>query len=393
MNFITEKINQLKSNEYYVRFPELLDKSPKKHVLFLAPYANATGLYRVMLPAREINKTNTHLAIINQLIPYDISAPQKKINEVNWHLSDELIAWADYIVFPTCTSPIQDHIKMLRSVNKKSHLQFVMDIDDNYHIPNPQENAKTALISRKNLLENMASCDIITCTNQFLGNFYLNLLNNDKYKLPAFFVVPNFMSDAYLKDIQITKPKSQKQRCLISLNPTQWNDVFPLNKTFKEINKAYPNLELCLFGWNGKIGFKDAFDKVKVTLISPVPIDKYFNELANHQFDFALMPLQENDFNASKSHHKLLQYGQMGIAASVSDVLPYSEILASEGGINNTQFLPAIKIKQSEDILKAVDFYVTNTEAKNNIINNAKVYVNQYHKWENKPNYLQNVYK
>lgn len=395
-NFITELENQLKSREYHVRYPQLLDKAPKTHVLFLGPYLNATGLYRSIIPYIELNKTQTHSAIINQLIPEENNKGNIK---TEWNLSDEIIQWADYIVFPTVTDDLTQNIQLLRSINKKKHLQFVFDIDDNYHIDQPGQNNQTAKDVRKNILKNMSLCNIVTCTNSFLGNFYfqqLATLTNP----PKIFLLPNYMHHNCFLNTKITEQKPNKIRVGIILNRTQnqFNDILLIRKNLLEMQKKHKQTELVLFGWNGRIFnngiMKDALRDVKYTYIERVPISQYFNKLVNLQLDFAIMPLLETTFNACKSHHKLLQYAQAGIPCIVSDVLPYNEILAPEGkSIYEHGYIPALRCKTEEDFTKSIDFFIEKPEARKNMGDKAKEALNQYYTWHTKPNYLSELYK
>lgn len=402
-NHITQLITQLQSREYDIRYPQLYDKSQKTHVLFLGPYLNATGLYRTILPYMQLNRSTTHAAIINQLIPNTL---KNRNGVTEWYLSDPMIEWADIIVFPTVTDDLTQNIKLLRQINKKPHLKFVFDIDDNYHIDQPGQDTKLATQSREALLKNMSMCQIVTCTNAYLGNFYLQLLhisqkNNTTPTLPTFLVMPNFMSFDYMENIKITEPKPTKIRIGMVLNRTQnqFNDIFSIRKTLLNMQKKHKDkIELYLFGWNGRIiqngNTKDALKDVKYKYIEPVQIYDYFNQLSNLQLDFALMPLLQTEFNACKSHHKLLQYAQMGIPTIVSDVLPYNEIIAPEGkSMFESNYLPALKCKTEEDWTKNIDYLIENTEARKNISNKAQTFVNEHYTWQNKPSFATNVYK
>lgn len=398
MKTLTNLLTQLQSREYHVRYPQLLDKTPKTHVLFLGPYNNATGFYRVIVPYFELNKTQTHSAIINQIIP-NTSENRKK--NTQWNLSDEMIQWADVIVFPTVTSDLFPIIKELKQVNRKKHLKFIMDIDDNYHVDSINQDNKVANESRKNLINNMVSCNAITCTNMFLANFYQRKIQEAGHKLPDFYIMQNMMYNACLEGIKITEPKPKATRMGIMLTGTEtkFSDLFSVRKILLEAQKKYKDkLEIVLFGWSGKIhqksGFKDALQGVKTTYVEPVDFEKYFNKLANLQLDFALMPLLETEFNKSKSHHKLLQYGQMGVPAIVSDVLPYKEILAPEGSsIFNKGYFPAIRYKDDETLLKAIDFMMENTEARKKIAEISKSTVKEYFTWDGKGQMLTQIYK
>ncbi len=138
---------------------------------------------------------------------------------------------------------------------------------------------------------------------------------------------------------------------------------------------------------------KDAFQGIKSTYIEPVEIHQYFNTLLNQQLDFCLMPLIDSPFNNSKSHHKLLQYSQIGIPAIVSDVLPYNEILSPTGkSIFEPNYLPALKCKTHEDWIKNIDYLIENEASRKNIAEKAMELVNNMYEWQTKAEYICNVY-
>lgn len=397
-NFITRLSTQLKSKEYHTRYPQLLDKSLKTHVLFLGPYLNATGLYRTIIPYMELNNSQTHSAIINQLIPAKENINQKAIE---WHLSDEMIQWADFIVFPTTTSDLSQNIELLKKINKKPTLKFVMDIDDNYHIDIPGQDQKKATESRKNILINMAKCDIVTTTNRQLGQFYLNKLKEASLKEPIFYMMPNLMYNKCMENIQIIEKKPDKKRIGISCNRTynSFKDLLSIKKPLAEIQKKYKDeIEIVLFGWNGRVlvngSMKDAMQGIKTTYIEPVEIHQYFNKLANLQLDFCIIPLLDTEFNSCKSHHKLLQYSQFGIPTIVSDVLPYSEVLAPAGkSMYENGFVPSLRFKNDEELQKNIIYLIENKEFSTNLSTNLKHIVNQNFSWENRAEYICNLYK
>ena len=54
-----------------------------------------------------------------------------------------------------------------------------------------------------------------------------------------------------------------------------------------------------------------------------VPLDQYAAKLASLDLDLAVAPLEDNAFNAAKSHLRLLEYGILGYPVICSDLLPY----------------------------------------------------------------------
>src|SRR3990172_8491172 len=79
------------------RYPELADNEPKKrHILYVSPFYNKQGLYRMILPALELNDTGHFVCIVTNIIPDDCT---KTIDNFNIRISPLLIKWAHFIVF------------------------------------------------------------------------------------------------------------------------------------------------------------------------------------------------------------------------------------------------------------------------------------------------------
>lgn len=390
MNLIQQTINNIKSTDNNIRFGNLDIDDGKVHVLYLAILENGTGLYRAIIPAMEMNKTDTHHAIVNQ-IEQQTQAIEK--NGFDVKVSDQLTQWADYIVFQKSTHDLVADIKSIKEVNTKPHLKFVMDIDDNYHAPigGQQDSAPSPI--RNQVLRNMAACDMITCSTKNLLKFYAPLLKefcktNGIATSVSLRIMPNLMSNDCYEGVFQRPRISNVTRIGMSFNHTQFTDVFPFRKTLIEINKKYGSrVELILFGWNGKIPkpYRNALDNVKFTHVPAVPIADYFQNLVDQHFDFCLMPLQDNEFNRCKTHHKLLQYSQIGIPCICSDVEPYNQIISEaineDGTSNDPLFLPHLKATDHADWMKKVDFYTTFAEKRKKMGYWSNAYVQQNYTW------------
>ncbi|MGR8934456.1 MAG: glycosyltransferase [Gammaproteobacteria bacterium] len=102
-----------------------------------------------------------------------------------------------------------------------------------------------------------------------------------------------------------------------------------------QILKDYPQVMLCLGGWNGQIItqegirediWKNVPEERKIVIPWVENLIEYPKMLAH--FDIGIAPLEDTHFNRAKSNIKLLEYGATGIAVIASDVEPYSKILS-----------------------------------------------------------------
>lgn len=379
-----KEIYDLQKKDYHIRYNSVLNPDNSKvHVLYIACLDNATGLYSSIIPAAELNKTSTHQAIVNQIQPYS-SETQHKPFDV--YINDEILSWADYICFNTVVfKDMKPDLDAIRTVNKKPNLQFVMHIDDNYHAEKFGENKKMAATHRDQLLKNMSYFDIITSPSIDLINTYGNLIESAGYKLPKFKFQPNLMSNDCYSDVSINKPRPQKLQMGIMLNPTQYMDIAPMRKVLLDVNKKYADkVDIVLFGWDAtKKPSGNALQGVKYTYVKPVAVMEYFKTLANLHLDFAIMPLQDNEFNQCKSYHKLLQYSQIGVPAVVSNVKPYTDLLSKEGeSIYANGNIPAVKCNNDPDQwFEKIEFMINNEGARKMMGEKANIAVQETYTW------------
>lgn len=405
MNLLQQMIfdvNAANTNElaYSDRQQFMNDHKDRTKVLFLPFFDNGTGLYRCLLPAVELNKGETHAAVVSHLEPF---TKEKHEKGFEMQLSEEMIKWADYVVFPTSFHDITKDIEMLRQDNPA--IKIAMDVDDHYLVPDPMQNQRHATDMRKRLIANMAVCDRVICSTPFLKMIYLEAIQKhvEQEKIEncntVLISMPNLMSnDCYTGVVQQPR-KSDKIRIGMIFNPTQFRDVNPFRKTLIEINKTFGNeVELIVFGWDGKIQapFKNALEGVKFKHIPPVSIGRYFQTLVDQHFDICLMPLQENDFNKGKTHHKLLQYSQIGIPAICSDVEPYNLVIShginDNGSPDTPGLLPHLKVNLNSEWIDHINFLISNPEKRKNMGLWANHTIQQFYTWENNREIFKQVF-
>src|SRR5690606_15380363 len=120
------QLNEQKSFEQ--RYPNYNPKDEKIHILFVAPFLNASGYYRMIAPALEINRTNTHVAILSSINKWDFN---NRFDDYDTPVDVRLLKWAYYVVLPAMTTNANYIIESFSQQNNK--LQFVMDLDSNLH--------------------------------------------------------------------------------------------------------------------------------------------------------------------------------------------------------------------------------------------------------------------
>lgn len=321
----------------------------KKHITFVAPFFNGTGLYRSILPMLHFNESDTHSAIITNINEYNQSSATTAQQMV---MFDQFVAWSHYMIFPDIASRnMINTIRMIREINP--NIILLANIDDN-HFNIPETHHHRHIITKQ---QNSDRIDVLNCYDGLIGTnrtllaaYYENV--KQKYSNTAIQLdeVPNLMSHYTTEDIIPSEPlESEKTRILLTINPGQFHDINPFKKVLKEVQNIYKDkVELIIFGWDGKtVGAngkvelnKNALSGLNYTYIEPVNIKDYFKTLATIQPDFALMPLSTNSgngylYNICKSSHKFLQYSMFKIPVIAQDISTYTGLNKEGPAIHN----------------------------------------------------------
>lgn len=158
----------------------------------------------------------------------------------------------------------------------------------------------------------------------------------------------------------------------------------------KDLDQIVPcldlDLEFLFFGYlpnavsdyapimNTNLGMKVPKKKYgkRVGHIDPVPLKKYWNQLVSINADIGVIPLEENQFNESKSAIKYFEYAMAGICTLASDFGPYKIIRPYNNGCKSSEGYWA------EDLQELIDSKVL----RERLANNARKYVYDNHSWQ-----------
>ena len=299
-----------------------------RYISFIRVFVlNASGLYRMILPAMELNKSTSHRAIIADLHKWDFT---KDFDDYEHLIDPRLIEWADYVVLPALFSNVDYIIDTFLQHNRR--LQFVMDIDCYYHALPEQHPSFKKLHSKQKqmLLSNMSRMDILTAPNRQLLDVYKKQLKEHYGGTDVYMkVYPNVLS-SYLCEGSEEHPKHESDTLRIGLmaNPAQSHDLALLERPLKVLAKRYGDkLTLILFGWSEKEK-APLPEALNIICQKPVPITQYFQCLHKLQLDIALLPLQDIPFNTvGKSFHKYLEYAIFRVPVVASDRPPYRQVI------------------------------------------------------------------
>jgi glycosyltransferase involved in cell wall biosynthesis len=330
MKTLKELINRLTiAQNFKERYPTFDTHDGKIHVLFLSPCLHEAGYYRMILPALELNRTNSHSAIINQINKWSFD---KQFDDYDSPINFKLVEWADYVVLPAMFTDVGYIIRDMRKVN--DDIEFVMDIDLNYHeLPAHHPNKERIEGGKDILIKNLSQVDILTAPNQSILNYYKNLIqkSNEEFLL-HFESYPNLLSTFTFEERkEILKNSGAKVRIGILLESSQAGDLRTIEKPLTSLLEKYKEqIELIIFGWSLKLGEQHGLLKgLPVIYHKPETFLSYHLALNDSQFDIGLIPLDDNVYNASgNAISRFFDYSSGMIPMVTSNIPPFKRIVA-----------------------------------------------------------------
>ncbi len=366
MKTLKELNNRLNTaKNFKEKYPQFNMNDNKIHVLFLSPCMNETGYYRMILPALELNRTDTHAAIIGHIHKWDFN---KLFDDYDTPIDFRLVEWADYVVLPVMFTDATYIIKSMREIN--DDIEFVMDMEVNYHeLPEYHPDFKKLQPEfKKMLVSNLSKVDILSAPNNQILNYYNDLVQkHDEEFLLYFERFPNLLSNFTFEEItQIQRNSTDKVRIGIVLDASQGNDLKTIEKAITALlEKHKDKIEIIIFGWSKKIAEQyGLFNELRITYEKPVPFQEYHQRLNGLAFDIGLLPLADNTYNTSgRSLNRYLDFSANMIPVIVPNIFPFTNIVKeAENG-----FIAA----SDDDWISKTDQLITNAQLRKDIGNNA----------------------
>jgi glycosyltransferase involved in cell wall biosynthesis len=245
---------------------------------------------------------------------------------------------ADIVILQRATNEyFLTEIPRLQAQGKK----VLYDIDDNLWVI-PATNAASGIYNTKTLKltkKIISICDGLIVSTEPLKTYFQNNEFNNKI-----FVIPNFLEDVFPE-------RMISDTITVGFCGTNTHRGDFDYRLVDVLRKLKGKVKLVFVGYNPIKGFEDSF-------IPWIKTENYHNEVYKMNIDIALGPLEDNEFNKSKSNLKWLEFGAMGSCFVGSDVYPYSKsILDGITGVtvNNTRnwaFEINDLIEHPEDIKK-----------------------------------------
>ena len=357
MRTIKELQNRLNlKNSFDSRYNTAHDD--KIHLLYVSPTLNATGYYRMIVPALEINKTDTHKAIITTIETNDFS---KKLSDFVNQLDERLIAWADYIIFPSLFSDVNYLIQAIKTLNPT--VQLIMDVDRNYFavpisIPLSQKLTQEKL---KCFESNLGLIDMVTVSNEAFQKFLQRFID-DRLENKNTFVqfIPSLVSMfGYEEMPPLIRNSLQKLR--IGLIKPSEEDLLSLKEVLFKMSSSFK--EKVQFVCLGKPHSSQEVDlllkEIGCELHDSVSFLDYFEILNSLQLDVVLLPAKEGLYNRHQNSQLFLELSVFGIPVIASIHHP-AKILIKDG---ETGFIAS----EIPEWIEVVKLFISNQELKQKI--------------------------
>ena len=333
-----------------------LEPDDKIHLLYVSPKMNATGYYRMIAPALEINKTATHKAILTSIENNNFSS---NLNEMVHQLDEQLIIWADYIIFPSLFSDVSYLFQAIKTLNPSA--QLVMDVDKNYFampdsIPLSRKLTKEKL---KQLEQNLGLVNLVTVANEAFQKFLQRFIDDRLPNANALVQYqPSLVSRfGYEEMPPLLKNTSKKLR--IGLIKTSEEDLLSLKEVLFEMRKTFGDrIEFIYFGKPHSIWeVEKLFKEHKVETHPTVSFLDYFEKLNSLKLDLVLLPAIESLFNRHQNYQLFMEFSVFGIPVIASMQHPVKKWI--DDGENG--FLAS----EVPDWLEALETFVNYDKEKN----------------------------
>lgn len=367
------------------KYPEMKAGDGKIHVLYLHCLLNSTGLYRIILPYLELNKTDTHSAVIGTIHKWKFSQPFEAYNNA---IDKRVIEWADYIVFPALQYPFKSIYDNLKKVNPR--VKIVFDINE-FIINRHRISEKARKRKHKIVLSNLRYANLISCSTSTLANHYQEQLRALVSVQPEFAVIPNFISSHLFlrtpyQSIQLNQEDRGKIRIGIFGTPDIAISFSDLpNQIVSAFKQCKGKGQLVVIGWNGCYNGVDLFNEIEVEFHKNIKIERYYERLHDLNLDVVLMPTTGNEIKYGKSPIKYIEMAALGIAVITDQTTILSRVIRNR----ETGFIVDHKNKWKEFLVELL----TNQVKYKEVGHYAKRFVWRTFSWDRfKADLLANTY-
>lgn len=229
-----------------------------------------------------------------------------------------------------------EFVKFLRKMADANNFRLIYEIDDicfAEDIPhyNRYRDAFTDPKIRQSAQEMMALCDEITVTCPFMRDYYRDKTGNKNVT-----VIPNFMPKFWMgnrvninRTMESFDKNKRKPRILycgsgahfdVDNKIKQKDDFYHVNEVIRKTVDKFQWVFLGAF----PLTLRDLVDSGKIEFHPWVRLYEYSQKLFDLNVNMMVAPLQDNNFNKSKSDLKYIEASALGIPIACQDLCTYA---------------------------------------------------------------------
>lgn len=230
-------------------------------------------------------------------------------------VSDDLLSWADIIIFVRSESDLEEYTMEL--CQGKKHFVYVLD-DDLLNLPEGLSSSKYYALENihNNILKIMNSCDVFLTPSRILLEKYGRSF---KYK---------YQIDE--PSLNAVKEKKKNDKIKIgfagSIDRTQDINNILENSLIRITEKYGDQISIEFMGARPAI-----VDQYNLNYIPYQDgYQKYTEIVGEANWDIGLAPMPDSEFHKCKYFNKYVEYASFGIAGIYSDVIPYRHGIRNE---------------------------------------------------------------
>ena len=266
-----------------------------------------------------------------------------KIVAIGKEVPEHLMEWPDVVVFGRTYNPETQPVKLMCEYKKRGK-RVVYDMDDDHWLVAKDNPSVLVSNAFKDQYEGfLQETDAIITPSKVLAKKF------KKFKKPIF-ICPNGV-DA---DLYQQRRNGHEGQIIIGYMgaASHWKDLTLITEVMRELYKKYDflftiygmvsePLEAAIYTYDklysmnlqpekneyykSALNFYRSLEGLKMYHVPFMPPELHPKTLSACDFDIAIAPLEDTEFNRGKSSIKFYEYAAVGSATLTSDVLPYSD--------------------------------------------------------------------
>lgn len=298
-------------------------------ILGISHIDSGCGYHRVVLP----------LGFMDDIEGYVTNIPMQEVLERGW----------DIFLFNR-VSPFDKDLSM---VHKELNAKIIVDMDDDWLLPQSHIAYSTYQVLKTRLESNMRHADMVTCTNERIAERIYPLNNNVH-------IIPNalpFGVDQFTDD----KIESEQIRIFWCGSITHEKDLELLRYPLFRLPKN--NIQMVIGGynasnklsketWDRMVNYYTASRSINYEILNGVLPNEYM-AMYKHA-DIMLIPLEKSAWHSAKSNLKILEAACKRVPVIVSNVEPYSRDTDA----------PVLWVNKQTDWIKHIRYLTENKQAR-----------------------------